>query len=137
VIADDVDLLDAAAMHYAEQLNAIYLQFADQVSGGIRKRTNSTGIYAHAMAVILDTPDEDLIRGVKRDRIYAAAHAKEKRIASGNLRTVLEKFESLQVDDAGRGLVLSYNEATERFRLWIDNFCSIASTPRSAGRGRR
>jgi hypothetical protein len=105
VIVDDVELLDAAAMHYAEQLNAIYQQFADQVSGGIRKRTNSTGIYAHAMAVILDTPDEDLIRGVKRDRIYAAAHAKEARIGSGNLRTVLEKFESLQVDDAGRGLV--------------------------------
>ena len=46
-----------------------------------------------------------------------AAHAKEKRIASGNLRTVLEKFESLQVDDAGRGLVLSYNEATEEISV--------------------
>jgi hypothetical protein len=117
LVVENVDLLEAAAMHYADQLNAIYLQFADQVSGGIRKRTNSTGIYAHAMAVILETPDEDLIRGITRDQIYAAAHAKEERIAKGNLRTVLEKFEGLQVDNDGRGLVLAYNEATEEISV--------------------
>ena len=117
VEVDDPDLLDAAAMHYADQLNAIYQQFADQVSGGIRKRTNSTGIYAHAMAVILETKDEDLIRGITRDQIYAAVQEKEPRIKKGNLRTVLEKFESLQVDDAGRGLVLAYNETTEEISV--------------------
>ena len=117
VVIDDLDLLDAAAMHYADQLNSVYQQFADQVSGGIRKRKNSTAIYAHAMAVILETPDENLIRGITRDDIYEAAHAKEKRIKKGNLRTVLEKFEQLQVDDDGRGLVLAYNGATEEISV--------------------
>jgi hypothetical protein len=32
-------------------------------------------------------------------------------VQKGNLHTVLEKIERLQVDDQGRGLVLAYNEA--------------------------
>ncbi|MDQ2631715.1 MAG: hypothetical protein M3Y75_12210 [Actinomycetota bacterium] len=109
---DQVEALDAAAMAYAEQLNPLYQQFAERVSGGIRSRSDSTGIYAHAMAVILEASDEDLIRGVKLDDIYEKAHAREGRIGKANLRTVLEKFEGLQVDEDGRGLVLGYNEAT-------------------------
>jgi hypothetical protein len=109
---DQVEALDAAAMAYAEQLNPLYQQFAERVSGGIRSRSDSTGIYAHAMAVILEATDKDLIRGVKLDDIYEKAHAREGRIQKANLRTVLEKFEGLQVDGDGRGLVLGYNEST-------------------------
>jgi len=109
---DNREALDAAAMSYAEQLNPLYQQFAERVSGGIRSRSDSTGIYAHAMAVILEASDQELIRGVKLDDIYEKAHAREARIQKANLRTVLEKFEGLQVDGDGRGLVLGYNEST-------------------------
>ncbi|MHB1207458.1 MAG: hypothetical protein ACYCZX_17965 [Rhodospirillaceae bacterium] len=111
------DPLDAAAMAYAEQLNARYQQFAKQVSNGIRSRQNATGIYAHAMAAILTEPDQRLISGLPLDQIYAAAHARQPRIQKGNLRTVLEKFEELQVDKDGRNLVLSYNEATSEITV--------------------
>lgn len=112
VTIDRNEPLDAAAMSYAEQLNPLYQQFAERVSGGIRSRSDSTGIYAHAMAVILEATDSELIRGVKLDDIYEKAHAREGRIQKANLRTVLEKFEGLQVDGDGRGLVLGYNEST-------------------------
>jgi|ERR1700687_3713267 hypothetical protein len=100
------------SLDYAEQLNPLYQQFAKRVSGGIRNRKDSTGIYAHAMAVILESSDSDLMRGLSSDKIFEIAHARQNRIQRGNLAKVLEKFEELQVDDDGRGLVLSYNEAT-------------------------
>lgn len=104
--------VDAAAMDYAEQLNPLYQQFAKRVSGGIRRRTDSTGIYAHAVAAILETPDDELIKGVSINDIFDRAHARQPRVKKHNLRTVLEKFEELQIDEDGRGLVLSYNAAT-------------------------
>ena len=100
-------------MEYADQLNALYQQFAKRVSGGIRIRKDSTGIYAHAMAVILSAPDELLMKGLHLDTIFEAAHRRQGRVQKGNLRKVLDKFEELQVDEDGRGLVLSYNEASE------------------------
>jgi hypothetical protein len=108
---DDLAALESAAMAYAEQLNALYQQFARRVSGGIRTRQNSTGIYAHAIATVMAEPDESLIRGVSIDRIFAVASTREPRIQKGNLHTVLDKIERLQVDEEGRGLVLAYNEA--------------------------
>jgi hypothetical protein len=114
---DNTDALDSTAMDYAEQLNPLYQQFAKRVSSGIRNRKDSTGIYGHAMAVILDAPDDDLIKGLSIDLIFERAHAREKRIQKGNLRTVLEKFESLQVDQDGRGLVLSYNDASAEITI--------------------
>jgi len=63
------------------------------------------------MAAILDAPDDALIRGLSIDDIYSAAHEREGRIQKGNLHTVLERLEGLQVDEEGRGLVLAYNEA--------------------------
>jgi hypothetical protein len=112
VIVDDLDALHTAAMDYAEQLNPLYQQFAQRVSRGIRKRkSDPTGIYPHAMAVILDASDEALTRGMSIDGIYENAHAREPRIQKGNLHTVLQKIEGLQVDDDGRGLVLAYNDA--------------------------
>jgi hypothetical protein len=106
------EALETAAMEYAEQLNPLYQQFANRVSNGMRRRQDTTGIYAHAMAVVLDAPDEQLIRGLSIDYVYERAHARQNRIQKGNLQTVLRNFESLQVDEDGRGLVLSFNEAT-------------------------
>jgi hypothetical protein len=107
----DMAALESAAMMYADNLNPLYQLFAKRVSSGIRKRENSTGIYAHAIAAIMSEPDEALIRGVGIDRIYAVAHGREERVQKGNLHTVLEKIEGLQVDEDGRGLVLAYDEA--------------------------
>lgn len=110
-VVNDLGALQTAALQYAEQLNPLYQQFAKRVSGGIRTRQDSTGIYSYAMAVILDTPDDMALRSLTLDYIFQKAHSRESRIQKGNLRTVLEKFEQLQVDDQGRGLVLAYNEA--------------------------
>jgi hypothetical protein len=107
----DVAALEGAEMEYADQLNPLYQEFAKRVSGGIRTRGDSTGIYAHAMAVILEAEDEQLLRGLSIDRIYEVAHGRESRIQKGNLHTVLQRIEGLQVDSDGRGLVVAYNEA--------------------------
>jgi len=56
--------VESATMVYADQLNAVYQQFARRVSTGIRTRKGSTGIYAHAIAVILEASDEELMRGL-------------------------------------------------------------------------
>jgi hypothetical protein len=112
VVVDSMDALLSASMHYADQLNPLYQRFAERVSRGIRKRKNSTGIYAHAMAAILQAADEELLRGLSLDRIFEIAHAREERIQKANLQTVLARFERLQVDDEGRGLVLAYNDQT-------------------------
>ncbi|MGW0518239.1 hypothetical protein [Crossiella sp. NPDC003009] len=106
------NLLDAC-LFYADQLNPLYQQFADRVSRGIRIRQNATGIYAHAMAVILKAPDRDLLNGFSLDYIYSEASRRESRIQKSNLRTVLGRIESLQVDEDGRGLILAYNETTK------------------------
>ena len=110
-LVDSLDAYESAALVYAEELNALYQQFARRLSRGIRTRENSTGIYAHAMAAIMGEPDEALIRGVSIDRIFAVASGRGSRVQKGNLHTVLDKIERLQVDDDGRGLVLAYNEA--------------------------
>ena len=111
-VVREIDALESAEMGYAEQLNPLYQQFASRVSKGIRNRDNSTGIYAHAMAVILEADDSALMTGLTLDLIYDVANSRQNRIQKGNLRKVLEKFEDLQVDGEGRGLVLSYNDAT-------------------------
>ena len=110
---DSLDHVDSAAMEYADQLNPVYQQFSKQVSGGIRSRRNSTGIYAYAMATIIEASDDELINGLSARRIFEVAHARQNRIQFGNLKAILEKIPELQVDDEGRGLILTYNSATE------------------------
>lgn len=109
----DIKFVDAAAMEYADQLNPVYQQFSKQVSRGIRSRPNSTGIYAYAMDTIMDASDDTLIRGYRAKDIFEAAHRKQPRIQLGNLKTILEKIPNLQVDEDGRGLIITYNSATE------------------------
>lgn len=111
VLVDDLGLLESAQLTYAEELNTLYLGFADRVSSGIRKRQKATGIYAHAMAVVMAASDDQLIAGVPLQDIFVTAQGREPRIQKGNLRTVLERIEELQVDEAGRGLVLAYDES--------------------------
>lgn len=113
-VLDDVSKVRDAAMHIAEQLNQLYQTFARRVSAGIRSRTNATGIYAHAMAVIMDASDQALTEGIGAKEVHAAAHARQPRIQLSNLKSVLSKFQSLQVDEAGRGLVLAYDDQEER-----------------------
>lgn len=111
LVIDDDDAYLAACLGYVEELNAVYQTFANRVSSGIRTRRDTTGIYAHAMAVVLEESDDDeLFRGVGIAKIYEKAHARQPRIQRGNLHTVLSRIEGLQVDDDGRGLVLSYNQ---------------------------
>jgi hypothetical protein len=111
LVINDADAYLNACLVYTEELNAIYQTFAKRVAGGIRTRKDSTGIYAHAMAVVLEESDDDeLFRGVGIDKIHQKAHARENRIQKGNLDTILRRIEELQVDDDGRGLVLAYNQ---------------------------
>lgn len=110
---DNLEHVDSAAMEYADQLNPVYQQFSKQVSGGIRSRRNATGIYAYAMATIIEASDNELINGLSARRIFEVAHSRQDRIQFGNLKAILEKIPELQVDDEGRGLILTYNSATE------------------------
>ena len=109
----NMDYYTSAAMKYADQLNAVYQQFARRVSAGIRNRKDTTGIYAHAMAVIVDADDDKLLNGLKLDDIYQITHGRQPRIQYGNLRTILRKLEELQVDSEGRGLVIAFNESND------------------------
>jgi hypothetical protein len=76
-------------------------------------------------------PDDMALRSLTLDYIFQKAHSREPRIQKGNLRTVLEKFEQLQVDDQGRGLVLAYNEAdaeisvVDRQLLLYRKYCTV------------
>jgi hypothetical protein len=130
-VVNRLDALQTAALQYADQLNSLYQQFAKRVSGGIRTRQDSTGIYAYAMAVILEAPDELALRSLSLDYIFQKAYAREPRIQKGNLRVVLEKFEQLQVDSEGRGLVIAYNEAegeisvVDRQLLLYRKYCTV------------
>jgi hypothetical protein len=111
LVVTDEDAYVAACLAYVEELNAIYQTFARRVSSGIRTRRDTTGIYGHAMAVVLtESDDEELFRGVGIDKIYEKAHARQPRIQKANLHTILSRIDALQVDDEGRGLVLSYNQ---------------------------
>jgi hypothetical protein len=123
--------VESAALDYAEQLNPLYQQFARNVSSGIRSRKNSTGIYAHAMAAIMQASDDQLVNGLNVTSIFAVANARQPRIQRGNLKSVLEKIEELQIDSDGRGLVLAYNSANEeitavdRQLLLYRKYCTV------------
>jgi hypothetical protein len=109
----DEGKFESAAMTYADQLNAIYQTFASRVAKGIRTRAKSTGIYAHMLAVILEADDASLSRGLPLNDIFVRANKREPRVQKGNLRIVLERLDSLQIDEQGRGLILTYDSFPE------------------------
>ena len=51
--------------------------------------------------------------GLSRNKIFMYANGKEPRVQKGNLKTVLGKLVDLQKPESGRGLVISYDEATD------------------------
>ena len=114
LVIDRADKVPNAAMHVAEQLNQLYQTFARRVSDGIRKRSNATGIFAHAMAAIMGADDRALIDGMSGKDVFTIAHARQPRVQLSNLRSVLAKFPELQVDADGRGLVLAYDSQNDR-----------------------
>ena len=109
----DKDKYESVAMQYADQLNALYQTFAARVTGGIRKRQNSTGIYAYMLAVVMDANVQKLTEGLSTDEVFQAAHARESRIQKGNLRQVLQRINDIQVDEDGRGLILTYDASKD------------------------
>lgn len=109
--------IQAAAAFYADQVNPLYQEFAKRVSTGIRNRKNATGIYAHALAVILQASDDELIRGLRARTIHSRATEREPRIQYTNLKRILEKVESLQVDKEGRGMIIAYNGVNEEITI--------------------
>ncbi len=113
LIIDKLDAVHDAAMHIAEQQNALYQAFAKRVCDGIRSRKNATAIYAHAMAAIMGASDADLEKGLSATAIYSVAHARQPRIQSGNLKLILPRFAELQVDEEGRGLIIVYDPQNE------------------------
>ena len=116
-LIDNLDAVENSAMHVAEQLNQLYQAFAKRVCDGIRRRANSTGIYAHAMAAAMAADDAQLSGGFSARNLYQVAHAKQPRIQLGNLKAVLSRFPELQVDDEGRGLVLAYDQQGEKINV--------------------
>lgn len=112
-LIEDMEFYINAAHGYADNLSAYYHKFANTVSAGIRKRTGSTEIYAHALAVTLESEDSILDKGIHIDKIYEIAHKRQPRIIKPNLEAALKKIEELQVDEDNRGLVLAYNEGTK------------------------
>lgn len=110
----DMTKYESAAMAVADQLNGVYQKFGERVASGIRKRSDATGIYAHAMAVIVGAEDALHMKGIPVDLIYDVAHSRQNRIQKSNLKSILTKIDALQVDDNGRGLIVTYDEEMER-----------------------
>lgn len=127
----DIQKYEDAALTYAEQLEAVYLEFARRVSSGIRQRKGSTKIYAHAMWAIFDSTDDQLISGVDVDTIFSRAHSRQNRIQKGNLRLILKKLDGLQIDDRGKGLVVTFVEQSDsvatvdRSVLFYRKYCTV------------
>lgn len=117
LVISNSQYVDDAAMHVAEQLNQLYQAFAKRVSEGIRNRSNSTGIYAHAVAAIMNASDDELLDGLPARRIFQIAHTRQPRIQYGNLKIVLARFPELQIDEDGRGLVIAYDTQDEKISV--------------------
>lgn len=109
----DESIYEDVAMAYAEQLNALYQTFAQRVASGIRQRADSTGIYAHMLAVVMASTDKQLTDGLSTDDIFKEASQREARIKRANLGSIMQKINGIQIDRDGRGLILSYNDSKD------------------------
>lgn len=106
----DESVYESVAMNYAEQLNAQFQTFAQRVANGIRQRSNSTGIYAHMLAVVMEATDNQLVEGLSTDDIFKIASQREARVKRANLGSIMRKINGLQIDNDGGGLILSYDD---------------------------
>ncbi len=103
-----------------QQLTLLTLDDAGlQESGIFNKRAEGLDhvVYAHAMAVIMDASDDELIKGLHARQIFDRAVKRQPRVQYGNLKAILEKLPELQVDEDGRGLILGYSPATEEITI--------------------
>lgn len=114
----DEDIADSSAMHYADQITAVFQSFSKRTSEGIYSRKKgATQIYAHAMWAILDADDDTLMKGMPLDEVFVRAHARQNRIQKQNLKRVLSKVPELQADSNGKGVIISFNESSEHVLL--------------------
>lgn len=113
IVIKDESTYESAALKYAEQLNALYQTFAERVAKGVRQSKKSTGIYAHMLKAVMEAEDEKLKSGMHTDEIFRITHNREPRIQKPNLRTILRKINGLQIDEEGRGLILTYDESKD------------------------
>lgn len=65
------------------------------------------------MWTIFDLDDETLLEGATCDKIFEISKKREDRIQKGNLRAILRKFDELQVDSTGKGLILTFDEGND------------------------
>ena len=130
-LADQISHFDTAALTYAEQLEAVYLEFGRRVSSGIRKRKGSTNIYAYTMAAIFSSSDRELIDGVNVDTIFERAQSRQRRVQKPNLKQILRRIDTLQIDDRGKGLVVTFVEQSnsvavvDRTVLFYRKYCTV------------
>jgi hypothetical protein len=113
----DVGKLLDAGMNYADQLEAVYALFAERIAEGIRKRKDATQIYSFALWAVMESTDEEALNGLSTDWIFEKSRIRQPRIQKPNLRSVLRKFKELQVDDRGKGVVISFDEASDKIIL--------------------
>jgi len=66
------------------------------------------------MAVVFEADDSELTTGLHVNEIFSRAHARLERIQKANLTSILGHLEALQIDNDGRGLIISYNPVTKR-----------------------
>lgn len=111
---NDLSVYQSAAMDVAEQLNGVYQTFGERVAAGIRKRSDATGIYPHAMAVIVSASDAMHMKGIPVDHIFEVSSARQPRIQKSNLKAILSKIDAIQVDEDGRGLIVTYDPDKEQ-----------------------
>ncbi|MEP5446754.1 hypothetical protein, partial [Ekhidna sp.] len=102
-----------AALLYAEQLEAVFLEFARRVASGLRRRKASTGIYAYSIWAIFDSSNDELIKGVSVDTIFERANSRQPRVQKSNLRLILPRIDELQIDDRGKGLVVTFSARSD------------------------
>lgn len=119
LVLDNIGWYESAAMFVADQLNGVYIKFGERVATGIRTRQDATGIYAHAMAAIIAAEDSMHMTGIHVDHIFSVSNGRQPRIQKSNLKSILSKIDSLQVDRDGRGLVVTY-DADEECVLNVD-----------------
>jgi hypothetical protein len=105
---------ESSAMAVADQLNGVYQKFAERVASGIRSRSDATGIYAYAMAAIMEAEDRKHLTGIPLNEIFEKSNQRQSRIQKQNLKSILTKIDGLQVDKDGRGLVVTYDESDEK-----------------------
>lgn len=109
----DMSKFECAALKCADQMNGLYQNFASTLTAGIRRRKNSTAIYAYTLAAIFEQDDQVLMQGISVDKIFEIAHGRQNRIILSNLKSVLGRFEKIQSLSGNSNPILVYDGQNE------------------------